>query len=491
MRLTRLALGLLLLAPVAVHVLADEMTASLTAAIETMIVVAIATIWAERQIDSRYAFSPCSTAAVLYPVHFGLPFVAVLFLGENAFFLARPDQLAGSAWVVAIGLALHGAGYLFVRSLWVRRRPAARDAATADRPLESPRALARFTQILVALDLLGKAIRIAYGAYFQTQIAMQGEVPLEIWPVVMLISSLGFGAFAIAYAAHLSSPGSRWGKAAALIWGYNFAFNLPTGRKESLLFLLILPLLVRGLHGRKLGQRWMLPAVALGAVAVFTFSTIYRAGMQATDGVDSAGVSAATISEMFERGRAARSGDGLSEYLVDGVTAMLSRLSLIESVYATLELNPAEATLGGETLLWVLESLAIPRALWPDKPNMHLGNDFGRRFGFIASDDTLTSVSVTYIGEFIWNFGPWGVVIMFGLGALNAALFSLVMARRTPERIGVYALIWLPVAYVGGEFAMYYAGIVKTLVVLSALWWIARRTAGLLGRTRRSRLGVA
>lgn len=475
MRLIMLA-GSLLVLPIVLLLTSDAITLDLTAGLELMFGAAILTFVAERRLDRQSAFSPCVTAGVLYPLHFALPFISVPILGEHAFVLARPDQLAGSVWIVAIGLLLHTLGYLLVRAVWVGRSGGPGKGTIGQ---VSTRALARFSVVLLVLDVAGKMARVLGGAYFQTQIATQGDIPPELWPIVMMMSSFGFAAFAVTYSGYLLHPDTRgsWGKAAAGIWAYNFLFHLPTGRKESLLFLLVLPVLVRGVLGQSLGKRWRLTAVAAGAVAVFTFTTIYRAGMQAPNS-EAMGVDATTISEMYERGRASRGGDeGLGGYLADGLTAMVSRLSLIDSVYATLELNPPDRTLDGETLLWLPMSIAIPRALWPDKPAMHLGNDFGRRFGFIASDDSFTSVSVSYIGEFIWNFGAWGVLAMFGLGALNALLYSIVLVRRSPERIAFYALIWLPLAYLGGEFAMYYAGILKTLAILGAIWWVVRRTA--------------
>jgi len=480
-------LGLLLVSPL-VLALSPRVSASLLLGIVTLVAVAVASIALDQRAESAWSwFSPGTTAAILYPLHFAVPMVTVLTSERPIFFLALPEQLASSMWAVAFGLLFHTIGYLTMRKVAGRSKRASVTEAPVATVL-GPR-LKVFAGLLIGLDLAGKALRIGMGAYFQVHLATPGDFPLAMWPVVMLMSNFGFSAFALCYAAHLLNPRPRsnWMVLTSFVWIYNVAFHLPTGRKESVLFMLVLPLLVRSLLGKPiLASRRSILAVALAAAAVFGFNTIYRSGMSGLGSASTVEVSAGTIGEMFERGRKSRlsEDEGVGGMVAESATAFLTRLSLIESVYVTLEMTSPNERLDGQSFKWLLMAVGVPRALWPDKPVMQLGNEFGRRHGFISSNDVVTSISVTYIGEFIWNFGAIGVAFMLLLGAINASIFGLVAEKRTPERIAMYALVWLPIAYLGGEFATYYAGILRSLLVLAALWYLAGRLASGVGQRR-------
>ncbi|MFQ4140799.1 hypothetical protein U2718_001115 [Chlorogloeopsis sp. ULAP02] len=63
----------------------------------------------------------------------------------------------------------------------------------------------------------------------------------------------------------------------------------------------------------------------------------------------------------------------------------------------------------GETYLPLLTSY-IPRAVWPEKPVLNTGNEFGRRYKIIDVNDFVTSVNLPMIVEMYVNFGSWGVI---------------------------------------------------------------------------------
>ncbi|MEM7540207.1 MAG: hypothetical protein AAF384_01340 [Pseudomonadota bacterium] len=68
----------------------------------------------------------------------------------------------------------------------------------------------------------------------------------------------------------------------------------------------------------------------------------------------------------------------------------------------------------GKTLMRAIYSF-IPRAVWPNKPQIATGQLFNHEFGLSASK--LTYVPASQLGEFYWNFGVLGVVVgMIGIG---------------------------------------------------------------------------
>ena len=86
----------------------------------------------------------------------------------------------------------------------------------------------------------------------------------------------------------------------------------------------------------------------------------------------------------------------------------------------------------GKTFVQALEVL-VPRFLYPEKPDMNIGNWTGKAFGAIAQSDDVTNFSPTFIGEFYMNFGLTGVFVgMFLMGILAILVDRyLIIDRRS------------------------------------------------------------
>lgn len=97
----------------------------------------------------------------------------------------------------------------------------------------------------------------------------------------------------------------------------------------------------------------------------------------------------------------------------------------------------------GATLLYVIYSF-IPRAIWPDKPQISTGQLFNREFGL--SQSRLTFVPSTFLGELYWNFGYGAVVIgMAVIGGMFGIIGS--MARSLPEMTSPRFILLLLATY--------------------------------------------
>jgi hypothetical protein len=79
----------------------------------------------------------------------------------------------------------------------------------------------------------------------------------------------------------------------------------------------------------------------------------------------------------------------------------------------------------GQTYLSLFTSF-IPRIVWPDKPELRVGNEFGKRYHYLDSNDFTTSFNLPWIVEMYANFGYWGVI--FGMPLVGVFL-SLVEAK--------------------------------------------------------------
>jgi hypothetical protein len=105
---------------------------------------------------------------------------------------------------------------------------------------------------------------------------------------------------------------------------------------------------------------------------------------------------------------------------------------------------------GGTVQLWTL----IPRALWPDKPEIGGGGDLVSRFTGIPFAQG-TSVGVGQVLEFYMNFATPGVIVgFFLLGVLLMRLdVGLMRSVRTGRMAGVllYGLPGLALMQPGGN----------------------------------------
>lgn len=121
----------------------------------------------------------------------------------------------------------------------------------------------------------------------------------------------------------------------------------------------------------------------------------------------------------------------------------------------------------------------IPRALWPEKPDVSTGQLFNRELRISAFRDVY--ISVTHLGELYWNFGWTG---LFTGAALIGMLLGVVNARcdlsrdRSVSRLLVLTVtIYLVVVRMEDNLAMTYLVWTRSLLAILVLHWLfARRS---------------
>lgn len=127
---------------------------------------------------------------------------------------------------------------------------------------------------------------------------------------------------------------------------------------------------------------------------------------------------------------------------------------------------------GGMTYATLPGSL-VPRVLWPDKPAKEVGQDFGHRYGVLASDDSTTSVNLPQLVEFYANFGPAGVLIgMTLLGMLYGALTARLNTRAAGiGSLVIAAIVFSRLANIESDFSLVFGTLLQQI---AALWLILR-----------------
>jgi hypothetical protein len=95
--------------------------------------------------------------------------------------------------------------------------------------------------------------------------------------------------------------------------------------------------------------------------------------------------------------------------------------------------------LHGETFISYFYSF-IPRLVWPEKPQIMLGQLMNRTFKLSASPDTF--VPATLLGEFYWNFGLVGVIFGMALvGILFAIINGAFMSGGNASTVGMLVVL--------------------------------------------------
>ena len=130
----------------------------------------------------------------------------------------------------------------------------------------------------------------------------------------------------------------------------------------------------------------------------------------------------------------------------------------------------------GETLELGMVAF-VPRFLWPNKPGLTFGNQFGIRYGII--DETMggTTVNLTWVTELYANFGYMAVV--FGMAFIGMAFAGFERWFATPGTALIDVAIpfstTFPLVYPESNIVMSWGGVITSAIVFYSLAWVLMR----------------
>jgi hypothetical protein len=316
--------------------------------------------------------------------------------------------------------------------------------------------------ICLLLTLVGWAVRfyiIENNSYYQINRTTQGSLEgpfyafffmAEIFPIyVLAIISIKFWSSSKRYFFYILCG----------LIAIEFIYWIPTGRKEPVFQVILVPLIIRYLKTKKLPTFKLTLILLFLASVFFSFSYYYREIAQ-----DTSFTNFSTLgSEALEKKEDSKYNvEKLSDF-----TILFQRLSLVESVTACLRLidKGIWETRDGLDYYYGFTSI-IPRFFWPSKPSYHYGNDFGYASEILNDqNDVYTSISVTYYGESYLNFKWFGVIPLFLIGFFSGLIYKKIFCLSGDSWILIYIIVLLPLIYIGGSFAIYFGGIFKILPV--------------------------
>jgi hypothetical protein len=172
-------------------------------------------------------------------------------------------------------------------------------------------------------------------------------------------------------------------------------------------------------------------------------------------------------------------------YLQQSLGAFKERLALVNSVAIVIrDVGRWVPYAKGETLFYPTVAFFVPRVLWPEKPMLTLGREFGRTFRVIPEADRKTFIAATVPGELYWNFDLPGIV--FGMALWGIAMRALYRrfgqaGLEAPVAQGFHLIVVIEFAHWGGGIASGVVGLTRTLMLLAAFCWVGRNW-GLLER---------
>jgi hypothetical protein len=240
------------------------------------------------------------------------------------------------------------------------------------------------------------------------------------------------------------------------------------GGKGLAATLLVMPAIAYYEVTRKLPTKSI---VAIALVFVFVIFPMYNNFRQMDRNLD--------VSRRADRSIAmARTWDA-DKYLDATVFAFLKRIAIVTSVAAIVSDTGRWVPYRyGDTLILAPIGLLIPRFLWPDKPIVGIGREFGETFRLKSGLDRETSIAPSMVGDLYWNFSVPGVVVgmwLLGMGYRWYYQRYGAGAGFDPIRKSIYFTLLPTAMSFEGNVAIALGVVVKTLVVLVVFVVLSRR----------------
>ena len=401
------------------------------------------------------AFEFIIPSTALYFLYFGV---------WSIYLLARPQDIRDPALLPFIGpaLAVAVAGYLAYLvgygTSFSRTQPSALQGLVPTNPL--------VVMIPMALGAAGMAVhdvqvvRLNYGQAVDPILSVLQQFDFMYYTAWFLAWYVWFRGAMRRPHALLILPIAIGSTAVVLFY--------TMGSKLTALLVLTLPVLAYYYaHGRLPKKATIASALILVFVIVPVFNTYRLHGRE---------LGTVQRLDLTVRDASQWSSD---RYLNNSFFAFMSRMSQVTAVAAVISDTGRTVDYRyGETLFLAPLGVFVPRVLWPEKPSISLGREFGATFHLKDAPDVETEVSPSVVGDYYWNFGLAGVVVgMYALGAGVVWIFKKYGAGAgfDPIRRATYVGLFPSMILFENNVAFYAARLVKGILIMTVFWALCRR----------------
>jgi hypothetical protein len=313
---------------------------------------------------------------------------------------------------------------------------------------------------LFAIGALGLMIGLATGAigFNSASGASAGLLAYsQVFQQLSLLGALAAGALAL-WVFRRQDRRLRW-LLGALVAGQVLCGFVSGYKQQALLPLLLVGVAYVSCHGR-VPWKAVAAATAVGVLVLLPATIVYRSVLRPVPDAPAVDTLAGLANETgrYLSGRFR---------LVDSVAVIQSR---------TPDVYPY-ANGRRYTLLPAL--IALPRAVWTDKPILDDGVEFSQTYWEVPPS-RITATPLTQTGDLLRNFAWPGVLVGMAIwGALIGLLARLNVARRSPrsELVCLVALVQV-VPFVDADLPQLLAGTSRTLLLAAVVAWLALPGAG-------------
>ena len=162
----------------------------------------------------------------------------------------------------------------------------------------------------------------------------------------------------------------------------------------------------------------------------------------------------------------------IDDNLYYSIAIITHRFSHFHMLERAIELTPSQIPYRGLRSYQSLFLSGIPFVFWSAKPSLVFSNEFGRRYGFLDQDDSVTSVNVDLITEAWINGGFEGIFLS---AAFLGIFFSLIYGwlnrgGNQTVRLLVVILCAASVPFLETESALVLGGVMQSLFIISAVY---------------------
>ena len=168
-----------------------------------------------------------------------------------------------------------------------------------------------------------------------------------------------------------------------------------------------------------------------------------------------------------------------NEYMLRSMITVKQRLSLINSVAVVIrDVGRWVPYAKGETLFLPTLVFFVPRLLWPDKPMLTFGREFGQKFRVVRVFDKETAIASSVPGELYWNFDLVGILVGMALWGMAMRFFYRRYGEAgelNPIRMAVHIALLINFAHFEGGLAFQTVGLIRTLLIIEGYRWISLR----------------
>ena len=412
-------------------------------------------------------FGPINAFSVLLFIHFALPFFYESFSVStyNVQYLTRYKYTV-LLYVCAISLVLLlYSNYRFSRVNHSKLK------------YFSGNSFFKVVIIFLVIGYIARAYLISQNLYFQHSRGAESNLSDSL----TLTWLIGFEKYPF-YALIILSVARqevilRFNRWYQLVFLLELVYWIPTGRKEEIIATIVFPIIVREFYQREKFLTLKNAMIAVIIVVVFPATRFIRSGLEilefsASQKTLSISDVVGALPEAYVLGQD-RIGEISNKLHGKEANPNIKRLSLVESVSGCLYIKDLEGYKYGESYLFLFV-FPIPRFLWNDKPKSTHGVEFGRKIGLVRGADN-SSISISYIGESIMNFGFAGLVVIFLFLEMVVRFYENARRRTYILPVLLYVMLFRVFLYQGGELAAYLAGFVKQIIILAPLLIYLRR----------------